>query len=528
MPRAILELLVEAIDKASGVLDKVEQKGHALGKAWDGASKLVVAGSLAGGAGLAGFAAIAVKAAAEDEAANNRMMLSLENLAVAVGDQSTATWDRWVAGVDEAIAAGERKAFSDDEIRNGLQTLIAATGDYDQAQQRLSAAQDLARGKNISLEQASNLLARANEENVNVLRRMGIVLAENATEADLLAAVQTKFAGQADAYGASTAGQFEQAKIKIGELTEAAGTLLLPMVTKLATEGVKLLDRFSGWFERNRPQIEAALSSVGTAFTTMTTYFMQGLELVWPLIQSVFNFLIDNQPVLIAVLVAIGVAVTAAFGPVGVAFVAFTGFMVLLGYLRDHWRDVLSAVIGFVEQHAGKITAIFGPAGTLLVLFVRFRDTIGTVFDWIQRAIGLAADAFDGVSRRISNAMSTIASAVESAYNRIKPLIDFIRGGLGVVGSAVPNFLGGVPGFASGTGYAPGGLSLVGEGGPELVDLPRGSRVYPASRTAGMLGGGGTSVVINITQPLGTPEAIADAVLAALDYNDRRGRAALA
>jgi hypothetical protein len=34
-----------------------------------------------------------------------------------------------VAGVDEAIAAGERKAFSDDEIRNGLQTLIAATGE---------------------------------------------------------------------------------------------------------------------------------------------------------------------------------------------------------------------------------------------------------------------------------------------------------------------------------------------------------------------------------------------------------------
>jgi phage-related tail protein len=36
-----------------------------------------------------------------------------------------------------------------------------------------------------------------------------------------------------------------------------------------------------------------------------------------------------------------------------------------------------------------------------------------------------------------------------------------------------------IPGFASGTDFAPGGLSLVGEHGPELVNLPRGSQVIP-------------------------------------------------
>lgn len=528
MARAVLELLVEAIDRASGVLDKVESKGAAIGRAWDGASKLIVAGSLAGGAGLAGFAAIAVKAAAEDEAANNRMMLSLENLATATGDTGTATWERWTAGVEEAIAAGERMAFSDDEIRNSLQTLIAATGNYDEAQQRLSAAQDLARGKNISLEQASNLLARANEENVNVLRRMGIVLGENATEADLLAAVQQKFAGQAETYGNSTAAQFEKAKIKIGELTESAGGLLLPMVTRLATEGVALLDRFSGWFETNRPQIEAALSTVGTAFTTMTNYFMQGLELVWPLIQTVFNFLIDNKPILIGVLVAIGIAVTAAFGPVGVAVVAITAFITLLGYLRDNWQEILGAVVSFVENHAGFLTSIFGPAGALLVVFVGFRDQLAAIWELIKSAISSVASTFESIAGRVRSAMDTIATAVQNAYNRIKPLVDFIKGGVAAVGSAVPNFLSGIPGFASGTASAPGGLSWVGEGGPELVNLPQGARVYPASRSRGMAGGGGDTFIIQITQPLGSPAAIAEAVASAIDYNNRRGRTALA
>jgi Prophage tail length tape measure protein/D-alanyl-D-alanine carboxypeptidase len=46
------------------------------------------------------------------------------------------------------------------------------------------------------------------------------------------------------------------------------------------------------------------------------------------------------------------------------------------------------------------------------------------------------------------------------------------------------------PGHATGTSYSPAGLSLVGEQGRELVDLPRGSRVYSASDTRRMLSGG--------------------------------------
>lgn len=47
----------------------------------------------------------------------------------------------------------------------------------------------------------------------------------------------------------------------------------------------------------------------------------------------------------------------------------------------------------------------------------------------------------------------------------------------------------GIPGFADGTNFAPGGLAIVGERGPELVDLPRGSRVIPNHELAGMGGG---------------------------------------
>lgn len=61
-----------------------------------------------------------------------------------------------------------------------------------------------------------------------------------------------------------------------------------------------------------------------------------------------------------------------------------------------------------------------------------------------------------------------------------------------------------LPAFALGTTYAKGGLSLVGENGPELVNLPRGSRVNTASTTANMSGGGGVTINMQIGSFLGT------------------------
>ena len=49
-----------------------------------------------------------------------------------------------------------------------------------------------------------------------------------------------------------------------------------------------------------------------------------------------------------------------------------------------------------------------------------------------------------------------------------------------------------IPAFAHGTAFAPGGLALVGETGPELVNLPRGSQVSPAAGLA-------TQVTVNVT-----------------------------
>ena len=79
-------------------------------------------------------------------------------------------------------------------------------------------------------------------------------------------------------------------------------------------------------------------------------------------------------------------------------------------------------------------------------------------------------------------------ASVKNAYNWVKDLLNI--GGSKSTGSDVPA-------YANGTYNHPGGYALVGEKGPEIVELPRGSRVYPS----GMGPQVSESNVYNITIP---------------------------
>ena len=72
-----------------------------------------------------------------------------------------------------------------------------------------------------------------------------------------------------------------------------------------------------------------------------------------------------------------------------------------------------------------------------------------------------------------------------------------IAGGIALIaiGQAIQNSMN-RNAFAVGTRNAPGGMALVGERGPELVSLPRGSQVIPAAQTSNMLGGVGGGIEI--------------------------------
>jgi hypothetical protein len=98
-----------------------------------------------------------------------------------------------------------------------------------------------------------------------------------------------------------------------------------------------------------------------------------------------------------------------------------------------------------------------------------------SIFDGTKRA----ADAFKDMARQILSELFRVLV--------VQQLVGSFGGGgiLGRIGGAL-----GIGANANGTTNWRGGMTLVGERGPELVNLPRGSQVVDAQTTAGRMGGG--------------------------------------
>lgn len=87
--------------------------------------------------------------------------------------------------------------------------------------------------------------------------------------------------------------------------------------------------------------------------------------------------------------------------------------------------------------------------------------------------------AIQALSEGLGDAIVNAKSLGAVASSVFKQLLSQVISQAAAVG--LTNVLGilHIPGYASGTDFAPGGLALVGEKGPELVSLPRGARVTP-------------------------------------------------
>ncbi len=112
------------------------------------------------------------------------------------------------------------------------------------------------------------------------------------------------------------------------------------------------------------------------------------------------------------------------------------------------------------------------------------------IYDVLVRPIEAAYQTIVGIVHAISSAISSAAAAVSG--------LGGISGALGHLGLAS----GGIAGAAS--GGLRSNMTLVGEHGPELLQLSAGFRVYSNNQTQQMLagaGGGGGNIYITLNVP---------------------------
>lgn len=189
------------------------------------------AAAAAAAAAYAGKLAIeGVKAAIEDEAAQKRLALALENV--------TGATEAQIAAVEEQITKTSlATGIADDQLRPALQRLATATGSVEQSQKLLTLALDISAATGKSVETVSNALGKAYEGNTASLARLGIGLSAAEIKTMGLEGAVTQlgqtFGGAAATQANTFEGQIARLRVGFDEAKEAIGAQLLPVIQRL-------------------------------------------------------------------------------------------------------------------------------------------------------------------------------------------------------------------------------------------------------------------------------------------------------
>ena len=218
-------------DKVSSQLGRIRDQFDLLGKGAASSTAVGVIGAKALGIGLGlvtqaiggavDFMGMAIKAANEEQASIAQLTTSLK--------ANIPAWDGNTAAIEKVLTARMALGFSDDEQRNSLSLLVAATHDVNKALAVEATAMDLARFKHISLEEATGALTKVEAGSYRILKSLGIELKVGATQTEALAAVQRVAAGQAADYAATNEGKLLVSQIKINEAMEKFGKEIAPV-----------------------------------------------------------------------------------------------------------------------------------------------------------------------------------------------------------------------------------------------------------------------------------------------------------
>lgn len=401
--------LADKAGKSHGILGKL---GGALGGVAQIAGGFVIGNALSQ---LPGFLIGAAQGAAEDEAATKRLELAVRN--------SGEAFDESIGKINERIDAGAKLAFSDDEVRDSFQFLLAAGNSVDESLAKQTAAMDLARGANIPLATATKMLGKLNEENVEVFKKLGITLGENATEADALAKVQEKFGGQSKAYADSTAGQFAQTKIQMAELKEQIGYALLPVMTKLGQTLVNdVIPAVQAFANKVGPVIKQFAADVKSYYESDIKPALDNLQDAWEKI----------APVVLPIIIGIGKELQIMATIVGNVVSLIVNL--LGGDWKDAWQDAKDIFGGFVDLVQNRIDTVWQVIQGVIPLAAEAARALGgAIADGIR-------GAFDGLVSYVTGIINSIISAYNNTVGRIPgaPSISTIGGGGGATPGGVP------------------------------------------------------------------------------------------
>jgi hypothetical protein len=417
--KAIADQAIAKFKEVDGELDKMGKQAESAGgkiSGIDNASKIATAGVLAMGAAFVGFAAFGIKEANEAEQALNKLGITLSNFGV----NTAATR----AKVEQLTGAYVDLGFGGEEAAAGYDVLFRATGDLDKAQALLATSADLARVKNISLADASSIVAKASMGGAKAFKEMGITLDTTLPKAQAIdkamAELNAKIGGQAVAYTETFAGQMVVMKEKFADVAETLGTTLLPYLKKFLDGIIKTV----AWIKQNSSWLSVLAGAFVTVTVALASYnayikISAALTKAWTAVttiqKTVTAMMTGQQLALNAAMTVnpIGLVVAAAVLLIGALILlwnkseTFRKMMIQIGKVGIKAFGFLLGVIG--DLAVGLIKIATGPLKLLLKgLSLLGVDAAGKALKGLEGATEGVGKFFDSAAKKVTGMAASL------------------------------------------------------------------------------------------------------------------------
>lgn len=434
---------------------------------------------------IGGAAYKATQAAAEDDAAQQKLAQTLKTAANASKGQVAAT-EEWIT------AQGKALGIADDELRPAIAKLATATGSVTKAQKLARVAMDISTGSGKSLEQVTAALAKAQTTgSVTALAKYGVATKNAAGETRSLSAVTgdlaSKYRGAAAKAADTAAGRQAKLQLQLGELQEQIGAKLLPVLTKMATFGLKAVE----WISKNEKTVVAMVGAI--AGLAAAVLVVNGVMKVATTVTTVYNGVLKlwagATKIVAATQWALNAAMTA--NPIGLVIAAIAALVVglVVAYKKSEtFRNIVNKafgaiktvvvgaigfVVGFVKKNWKLLPLLLlGPLGIAVIAVIKnwnkIKAATAAVWNAIKSVIGGVVGAIKGV---ISGGFNLVKSIITGAWNAAKTATskvwDGIKNAVSTAVDGVMTVVNGIKGKV--TGAFSGAISWLYQTGKDII-----------------------------------------------------------
>jgi hypothetical protein len=367
--RALTLKLLADVDNFTKNLDKADKDVASFGdKVSDFGKKAGLAFAAAGAAAAAYATKLAidgVKAAIEDQAAQEKLALTLRNVTGATDAQIAATED-YITKTSLAFGV------TDDDLRPSLERLARATGSVEKAQKLQTVAIDTAAGSGKSLEVVTNAMAKAAEGNTAALAKLGIGLSsaelKTMSMEEITAKLGDTFENQATTKANTFQGKLDRLKIAFDEGKETVGgyilTAITPMVELIVKKVIPAIQDFTSNLDEKLAPVMRVIRPV-----------IDGLRNAF---NSIKDSIVENRDEL---------------DPL------YRLFGKVKDFIEDFLAPALGKTLGFAFKAIGKIIAeVIDQFADFVSKIEKIYNTIKDIIDAIKGAGSAVGNFFSGAS----------------------------------------------------------------------------------------------------------------------------------